>query len=273
MNYPIYEHHDYNERLPVIFHYDTRFVNENTYEFFPNWHGAIEVLYFKKGIGNLSLNGEKFSAFPEDIVVINSNVVHTITPEHDSCEYYCLIIDKKFIEKNEFPISHRQLHTKICDKEVTDIYANFCRCLENHEEYYVQEATGYLYLLLSVLFAKYTDDNVSIAQNGSKDKIEITKKAITFIQDNFHKEITIEDISAHCHISKFYFCRTFKEVTGITPVKFINSVRCTRARDLLLAGEYSVAEISGICGFESPSYFTKTFKNFYGVTPTSFKNK
>lgn len=270
MRLPVYEHHKYDEKFPIIFHYDTRVQDENS-SYFPNWHGAIEILYFKNGTATLILNEEKTKAAPDDIVIINSDVVHTIISDSEQCNYYCLIIDKDFIEKSGFPINEKQLSTKPNDREIIYLYNCIINSINSSSTYYSQETLGYVYIMLSKLFSNYTKDVNRTIEIGSKDKVNRIKKAITYIRENFQTDLALEDISEHCHMSKYYFCRTFSEVTGITAVKFINNVRCEQARKLLSSGEFSVSEISGMCGFENPSYFTKIFKRFSGKTPNSYK--
>ena len=104
MKIPIYEKHKYDDNFPVIFHYDL--VTKNGYTpYFPQWHEAIEFLYIKNSTASLSLNGEKINASPGEIVVINSGVVHNVSTYDEMCRYYCLIVDKNFIEKTVFPIN------------------------------------------------------------------------------------------------------------------------------------------------------------------------
>lgn len=271
MNFPKYEHHIYDEKFPIIFHYDT-LPAENQSNYFPNWHGAIELLYFRQGIAQLSLNGEKTEATPGDIIVINSSVVHNINAKDGFCSYYCLIIDKNFIEKSGFPINEKLINAKINNDEIKALYQHIIDSIEIKNNFFRQTTLGYVYIMLSNLFSNHSIDIPTKSNKTSKNKIEVIKNAITYIRSNFQNDITIEDIAESCNMSKYYFCRTFSEVTGITAVKYINSVRCEQAKELLNTGEYSVSEISGICGFESPSYFTKIFKNHYGVTPNHYKN-
>ena len=170
MNFPKYEHHIYDEKFPIIFHYDTMPI-ENHSKFFPNWHGAIELLYFKEGEAKLSLNGEKTEAKPEDIIVINSNVVHNISAKDKSCSYYCLIIDKKFIEKSGFPINEKIIEPKIKSNEITVLYQNVINTISEKSAFYRQAALGYVYIMLSNLFSNHSQDVPLKSNKASKNKI------------------------------------------------------------------------------------------------------
>nr|WP_223919452.1 helix-turn-helix transcriptional regulator [Clostridium sporogenes] len=72
------------------------------------------------------------------------------------------------------------------------------------------------------------------------------------------------------HISTYYFCRTFKQMTGKTTTEYINEVRLKRSIKLLKDGNMNITEISINCGFNDVNYFSRLFKKSYGVSPTKF---
>jgi len=274
MDYPKYEQLNYSTDLPAIFHFDV--LPDKTgecFDIYSHWHSAVEILYFKRGSANVYCNTHNIIAEPEDIIIINSNSIHRISRITPSVKYYCLIIDKAFIEKMGFPVSDISLSEKIRDEKITELIKSFSAAYHPRIAYSHQKLKGYLYIMLSEIYEKHSIEYSSVNHGSSGDKIELCKKAITYIHDNYHRCITVDSIASHCHISKFYFCRIFKEVTGITVVSFINSFRCLRAKELLLSGDNSISEISELCGFDSPSYFTKIFKKVYNITPTSFKKQ
>ena len=89
---------------------------------------------------------------------------------------------------------------------------------------------------------------------------------------NIFKEITIDEICNHLHISKYYFCRQFKKSTGMTVMNYVLKTRITLAKDMLLNHDLSITDVSMRCGFSSVSYFCRVFKEDTGVTPLKFKN-
>ena len=72
-------------------------------------------------------------------------------------------------------------------------------------------------------------------------------------------------------LSKYYFCRIFKNITGSTVIKYLNMYRCMKARELLSSGKYTVSEAALECGFENMSYFSKTYKAYSGSVPSMAK--
>lgn len=92
-----------------------------------------------------------------------------------------------------------------------------------------------------------------------------------YIQENSGSQIKIAEIADKFYISKYYLTHIFKEQTGLSPKSFLTFTRLSKAHNLLHDCDLKVSEISGICGFTSPSDMTKKFREHYGVTPVQFR--
>lgn len=87
------------------------------------------------------------------------------------------------------------------------------------------------------------------------------------------KNLTIDEICKKAHLSKFHFCRLFKNTTGRTVMEYVLETRIVMAKNMLLNEKLSVTEISNRCGFSSISYFSRVFKEKTGVTPLDYKKQ
>lgn len=96
------------------------------------------------------------------------------------------------------------------------------------------------------------------------------KRAIAYIQANLTENISLEAMATEIGMSRFYFCRLFKQSTGITPYQYLIKCRIERAKVLLRQGKLSVADIALEVGFSNQSHFTKHFKRLVSVTPKKF---
>ncbi len=85
--------------------------------------------------------------------------------------------------------------------------------------------------------------------------------------------LTVESLAANAGMSPEYLRRIFGKVYGVSPRKYIISRRMEKAKELLRSGEFKLAEIAELCGFESASYFCRRFKNETGITPSEFAKK
>ncbi|MGN0174182.1 MAG: AraC family transcriptional regulator [Acutalibacteraceae bacterium] len=113
-------------------------------------------------------------------------------------------------------------------------------------------------------------------EQKSIKNIQITiaiSKVIVYIQNNYNKNITIEQLAKMCCISKNHFMNIFKEHTGRSAIDYIINIRIETAKKLLRNSNYSINEISAEIGFKNSLYFSRIFKNKVGISPNEYKKK
>lgn len=108
---------------------------------------------------------------------------------------------------------------------------------------------------------------LSYDQRGNKRMA----KVYTYINENYYKHITLQEISSIAKMSPVSFSRYFKENCGIGFVEYLNSIRTNKACYLLRETDYQVLEISRECGFGSISSFNKQFRKTEGVSPRHYR--
>ena len=91
--------------------------------------------------------------------------------------------------------------------------------------------------------------------------------AINYVNANYQSALTLDMLSDMIHISKYHFCRIFKEATGTTFLEYVNNVRLSHAHRLLSQTDMSMREIAVKTGFSSAEYFSRVFKKTHGVSP------
>ena len=111
-----------------------------------------------------------------------------------------------------------------------------------------------------------------ILQQHSNQNSFYASRAKQFINENYSRDISIQDIADQLHISRNHLCRVFKETNSSTLLNYITELRMEKAKELLLSGVLSVNEVAEKVGFNNATYFIKKFKQNFGVTPYQFKN-
>ncbi|MCR5155361.1 MAG: helix-turn-helix domain-containing protein [Butyrivibrio sp.] len=111
---------------------------------------------------------------------------------------------------------------------------------------------------------------VSKREERSGDIIRTAKR---YIEDNFDKDISLDDVSRVVNISPYYFSKVFKEESGLNFIEYLTNIRIDKAKELLENSGLSIKEICLSCGYTDPNYFSRSFKKNVGVTPTEYKEK
>lgn len=99
------------------------------------------------------------------------------------------------------------------------------------------------------------------------------KNACDYIARNFTKEITVQSVAAHLHITENHLIKLFKKQLAQTPNQYISEARLIYARYLLLHSDEPIQQIAYSCGFHTPSYFTKRFVQRFGILPNRLTKK
>lgn len=121
-------------------------------------------------------------------------------------------------------------------------------------------------------FMSKISDSCKNIQNKREEKSTSTvEQAKDYINKNFEREISLDDVSKIVNISPYYFSKIFKEETGENFIEYLTGIRIEKAKELLLKSEYSMKEICSMCGYSDPNYFSRSFKKNVGVTPTEYK--
>lgn len=111
---------------------------------------------------------------------------------------------------------------------------------------------------------------VNVREKESEGVIEKAKK---YIGENFHKDISLDDVSRQVDISPYYFSKLFKQEAGETFIEYLTVTRICHAKELLMNPEYSIKEICRTSGYSDPNYFSRIFKKYEGITPSEYREK
>lgn len=90
---------------------------------------------------------------------------------------------------------------------------------------------------------------------------------------NLDQDLEVEALAAHSTMSKRNFTRRFKEVTGLSPARWVLGHRLDDARQLLETTNWSIARIAESCGFGSAMTFRQNFGTTYSTTSTSYRHR
>lgn len=129
---------------------------------------------------------------------------------------------------------------------------------------------GHLYLFLDYLTR--SSSSRKLLQSGKLRDFYI-KEALSYIEQNFQNNISVEDIAAFCNLNRSYFGKIFRNAVGKSPQEFLISYRMVKAAELLKLTELSVGDIGNAVGYPNLLHFSRAFKNTYGISPRQWRNE
>ncbi|MBR2387149.1 MAG: helix-turn-helix transcriptional regulator [Clostridia bacterium] len=156
------------------------------------------------------------------------------------------------------------IHTK----NVRDMLSSFEaaeRSFKNKKQGYKMRCKEKLYRILAQLQKEYA------TEYASSQKSDLIAPAVTYIHEHYTEgELSVAELARKCNITPEYFRRIFGKIYGSSPIKYINDLKISHAKELLLSGEYSVSDAATLSGFSDISYFSREFKKATGVPPRQF---
>ena len=141
------------------------------------------------------------------------------------------------------------------------------RSFRNKKPGYRMRTREKLYRILAQLQREYADEYTE------SSKMEIIAPGVTYIHEHYTEgDISIAALSEMCSITPEYFRRIFGNIYGTSPLKYINDLKISHAKELLGSGEYSVGDAATLSGFSDLSYFSREFKRATGISPRQFQS-
>jgi signal transduction histidine kinase/ligand-binding sensor domain-containing protein/DNA-binding response OmpR family regulator len=103
---------------------------------------------------------------------------------------------------------------------------------------------------------------------------EFLKQAITIVEEHLaDSEFSVDKFSREIGMSRSNLYLKFKAITGESATDFIKRIRFSKAVELMQSKRYTIAQITYMCGFNSPSYFSTAFKQYYGCMPSEYLSR
>lgn len=251
-----------------------------------HWHHYWEILCQIEGQTRIRVGNEEFLSEEGDITIIGYEELHStrkISSEH------CLLILQfqgsvlmpylKTIE--DFRYLSNMIFENLGFKQHFRIQNNYYirGLLEKTLQEYRERRFGYeiqIQAYLMQMFAFFLRSRyIQVPEIGDEKQqaLEKVRHSLIYMEENYSRELCLEEVAAHSNISIYNFCRLFKKATDNTFIEYLNYIRLKEAEKLLLFSDMSVGDIALDCGFSSLSYFNRLFKRKNSISPLQYRKQ
>ncbi len=265
-NHNVYEEKIYDAKFPAELFCEER--DEEGLYFWSHWHDEIELLYVTEGTAKVVLNQQEIILQKGNLLIVNGNTLHSgyclQTP------YQCRVIS---FNPNSWvqDIASRNLTYKtaiIKDSYVDRLLDQLFEEYEERKMAYVDSCKALMSLLLIHLARHYADYSQSPASlQQANQNFEKFSQVLSYIEENFDQNISNKYLAQIMHVSEDHFAHLFTKNIGMPPQRYIKVIRLQRARELIIAGNGTIAEIARKVGFTDYNYFGRQFKSYFHYTP------
>lgn len=248
-------------------------------------HPEIEITYVKEGSMHYRINNRSFHLKEGDIIFCNSNALHSGEMENqEDCSYIPITFDPKLI--------YGFFQSTICTRYVDPVIQNLAVCAVHidysekwHEtfrdrmlevisldkkkpDFYELDISIRMQLLWRLLVEHLPHQPVSTTSDFTE--YERIRRILSYIEQNYMNQITLDDISEHIHLCESECTRLFKRHMNTTLFSFLQEYRIERSLEYLNTKE-SISSIAEKTGFSDSNYYTKVFSKIKGCSPREYR--
>lgn len=243
-----------------------------------HYHSAVEIIVPIKGEVIYQVEGVEYAVQTGEVLIVPPNRVHNLRMEAGSERYLLLFEPDGIFGLRDMPLIDNLLRNILyLDKQpelqetVRSLLLKCVECYENREFLWNSICYSYLTQMYVRLGQCYAAHITPQRQEVRTMDPEIVDSARLFIDQNFARELTLDDVSSFTGFSKYYFSRIFKQQLGVSFSEYLRQKRVSVAVELLIHSRQSIQEIAKSAGFGSISTFNRIFREAKNCSPGEFR--
>lgn len=246
-----------------------------------HFHSIYEMYYLISGSRKFFIKNKIYDILPGTLILIPPNVIHrtleTTGEEHSRFIIeinpdYIPYMDMKGLLDSTFkagPVLKLPEKLQRAIEQKFDLFRNEVNC--NHP--YREDALKVLTVEFFIQLNRYAYSN-NMLKDSDVNMNNKLSEIITYINDNYKKNISLTSIAEEFYISRHHLSRIFKKYTGFTVGEYITNHRINASQYLLVNTDMKIIDIASQVGFNSLSNFGRTFKRLSdNKTPKEYRNQ
>lgn len=242
-------------------------------------HEEIEIKCFYEGSATLLIGSQTVPVKAGDVVVVNPYEFHaTVNTGKDKGKYHLFMLPLDFFTgipeldlRRILFAEEQQFTTHHTDSR---LYGFLMQAAEEFRQN--RDSNLLIRSLLMAAFALLLQNGLGETKAAPTQKslrsYLVIEPALRCIKNEYGRVMTVEELAKLCNVSKHYFCRVFKSITGKSVMEYLRDFRLRVANVLLQSTDRSISEIAACCGFDSANYFSRCYRQHYGHSPRQSRN-
>jgi len=239
---------------------------------FPNhFHEYYVIGFIEGGKRHLWCKGKEYDTSAGDLILFNPRDNHYCAPVNgELLDYRAVNIKPEVMSRAVKEITGEAYmpyftETVVYKSDITQSVQDLYRAVLNDAPLLEKEEN--LFFLLDQILREYASDFESADVLRPNRQIQ---SLCQYMEEHFAENVTLDELLSMTDFGKSYLLRSFTRQTGVSPYRYLQTIRLDKAKRFLEEGIAPI-DAAGMAGFSDQSHFTHFFKEFIGLTPKQYQ--
>ena len=246
-----------------------------------HWHTSVELFAVLDGRLSFFLNEEEYPLEAGELIIINSNEIHSIhAPEKNETvvlqiplkQFEDYFTAQRFIRFRSAARQGRDRTAKIPDNRKLAFF------IEELYKVYTAREVGWefrtmalYYNILFLLVKDYRESEAAEKEIQDSRRLDALSKITTYMREHYTEDLKLSDLASLFGYSDAYLSRMFKKYAKVNFKSYLQEIRMAYAYRELMNTDYTISRIAMDNGFADSRAFSKEFRKRYGILPSEIK--
>lgn len=258
--------------------------------FYLHWHSEVEFFVVTKGAAIYTVEDQEYVLKENEGVFVNANALHMARScDGEECECCALVFQPTVIIDNVsspayakyvYPVlvGNRTLSTQLRFTETwqQEVFSRIKTVCAMSDEELAGEELWVRSELLKIWSLCYHHPKEKISGEAGERrnyKLKRMEPVLNYIHQHYPEELFLQELADMIPMSEGQFCRSFKEITHMSPIAYVVRFRILRSCMLLEETDSKISEVAQQVGFSNISYFNREFLRVIGCSPSVYRKK
>lgn len=245
-----------------------------------HWHSDVEILMVVEGSVTLETSNKKYKLLKDDIFIVNSNEIHSLSKNDENNMILAMQFDPKFckayfqeLQRLYFTTQHiTQEKRKTCYSELRKYLLQIVKEYYKKDKCYRLRLMSTLHLVICSLIENLDHVDTTEKEMTNRQKnLDRLNHIILYVKENYMNKISLKEIAEKERLDMYYLSHFIKRHLGISFQEYLNKVRLEKASELLIRTDMTNLDICIESGFSDYRYLNKMFLKEFGCTAFEYK--
>lgn len=229
----------------------------------PHCHTEYEIHMIFGGKQCYEACGVKYEVNENEFIIIPPKTIHRMVFASENLHKYSITFNSTDILSN---LCYHGMMTETVVNSISFIAEEFRKKMPSAPLLIENRVLEVLILLFRIIGCEEMNSNVEI--NMVDNRFIIASK---FILDNIERNLSVSDVAFYCHLSPRQLTRIFLDTEGVSPAKYINSIKMKKIGECIKNSDLSLQQISERFSYNNEYYFNTAFKKYFGMPPFAYR--